>query len=107
MKESYLAADFRKTVAQRFAAQEKELNAAFDARLQADRGTWRVDMTKCPYYDTCVQYGPGALPVFLRQRRYHLRKSSPEASPASDGNAGQGQRLLRFLPADQRIVRGM
>ena len=57
MKESYLAADFRKTVAQRFAAQEKELNAAFDARLQADRGTWRVDMTKCPYYDTCVQYG--------------------------------------------------
>lgn len=46
MKESYLAADFRKTVAQRFAAQEKELNAAFDARLQADRGTWRVDMTK-------------------------------------------------------------
>ena len=55
MKESYLAADFRKTVAQRFAVQEKELNAAFDARLQADRGTWRVDMTKCPYYDTCVQ----------------------------------------------------
>lgn len=107
MKESYLAADFRKTVAQRFAAQEKELNAAFDARLQADRSTWRVDMTKCPYYDTCVQYGPGALPVLLRQRRYHLRKSSPEASPASDGNAGQGQRLLRFLPADQRIVRGM
>ena len=35
MKESYLAADFRKTVAQRFAAQEKQLNAAFDARLQA------------------------------------------------------------------------
>ena len=57
MKESYLAADFRKTVAQRFAAQEKELNATSDARLQADRGTWRVDMTKCPYYDTCVQYG--------------------------------------------------
>ena len=39
MKESYLAADFRKTVAQRFAVQEKELNAAFEARLQADRGT--------------------------------------------------------------------
>ena len=39
MKESYLAADFRQTVAQRLAAQEKELNAAFDARLQADRGT--------------------------------------------------------------------
>lgn len=108
MKESYLAADFRKTVAQRFAAQEKELNAAFDARLQADRGTWRVDMTKCPYlrHLRAIRL-PGALPVLLRQRRYHLRKSSPEASPASDANAGQGQRLLRFLPADQRIVRGM
>ena len=65
MKESYLAADFRKTVAQRFAAQEKELNATSDARLQADRGTWRVDMTKCPYYDTCVQYGcPELCPCF-------------------------------------------
>ena len=108
MKESYLAADFRKTVAQRFAAQEKELNATSDARLQADRGTWRVDMTKCPYYDTCVQYGcPELCPCFCDSDGYHLRKSSPEASPASDGNAGQGQRLLRFLPADQRIVRGM
>ena len=105
MKESYLAADFRKTVAQRFAAQEKELNATSDARLQADRGTWRVDMTKCPYYDTCVQYGcPELCPCFCDSD--DMRKSSPEASPASDGNAGQGQRLLRFLPADQRIVRG-
>lgn len=107
MKESYLAADFRKTVAQRFAAQEKELNAAFDARLQADRGTWRVDMTKPVLRHLRAIRLPGALPVLLRQRRYHLRKSSPEASPASDGNAGQEQRLLRFLPADQRIVRGM
>ena len=25
--------------------------------LQTGRGTWRVDMTKCPYHDTCTQYG--------------------------------------------------
>ncbi len=153
MKESYLAADFRETVAQRFPSQAAQLNAAFDARLQAlraenagaskekrrhlerqilpgiaayevlqtvmpkdealatihgyverlarsthkylaavlhipglyrlvpgtfvkstrtafgpaagfaakelhtDKNIWRVDMTKCPYHDTCVQYG--------------------------------------------------
>ena len=153
MRESYLAADFRKTVAQRFADQAERLNAAFDTRLQAllqenakesketqqhlkhqilpgiaayetlqtvmpkdealktihgyveqlaenthkylkamlrvpglyrlvpgifvrstrtafgpaagfaateletEHNTWRVDMTKCPYHDTCVRYG--------------------------------------------------
>ena len=25
--------------------------------LRTDRNTWRIDMTKCPYHDTCVQYG--------------------------------------------------
>lgn len=35
MKESYIAADFCKTVAQRFPGQAGRLNAAFDARLQA------------------------------------------------------------------------
>ena len=24
---------------------------------RTDRNTWCVDMTKCPYHDTCVQYG--------------------------------------------------
>ena len=153
MKECYLAADFRKTVAQRFPSRAAQLNAAFDARLQAlraetagaskekkehlerqilpgiaayeilqtvmpkdealqtvhsyveqlarkahrllvvllripglyrlvpgvfvkstrtafgpaagfaaaelrtDRSVWRIDMTQCPYHDTCVQYG--------------------------------------------------
>lgn len=153
MKENYIAADFRKTVAERFPAQAARLNAAFDARMQAlraenvgasrekkrhlerqimpgiaayevlqtvmpkdealqtvhgyveqlaekthkylsavlrfpglyrlvpgifvkstrtafgpaagfaaaelktDKNTWRIDMTKCPYHDTCVQYG--------------------------------------------------
>lgn len=33
MKETYLSRDFRETVARCFPAQAKELNAAFDARL--------------------------------------------------------------------------
>lgn len=37
MKENYIAADFRKTVAERFLAQAARLNAAFDARMQALR----------------------------------------------------------------------
>ena len=35
MKKTYLSRDFRETAAQRFPAQAKELNAAFDARLNA------------------------------------------------------------------------
>lgn len=35
MKETYLSRDFRETAAQRFPARAKELNAAFDARLNA------------------------------------------------------------------------
>ena len=33
MKETYLSRDFRETAARRFPAQAKQLNAAFDARL--------------------------------------------------------------------------
>ena len=25
--------------------------------IQTSGGVWRIDMTKCPYHDTCVQYG--------------------------------------------------
>ena len=35
MKETYLSRDFRETAAQCFPAQAKQLNAAFDARLNA------------------------------------------------------------------------
>lgn len=104
-KETYLSRDFRETAAQRFPAQAKQLNAAFDARLnallartshkqlaallhipglyrlvpgvfvkstrsvfgpaagfapkelQTGNGVWRVDMMKCPYHDTCAEYG--------------------------------------------------
>ena len=81
-KETYLSRDFRKTAAQRFPAQAKELNTVFDMRLsvllaenagassvfgpaagfdpkelQTGSGVWRVDMMKCPYHDTCAEYG--------------------------------------------------
>ena len=35
MKETYLSRDFRETAAQRFPTQAKQLNAAFDMRLNA------------------------------------------------------------------------
>ena len=104
-KETYLSRDFRETAAQRFPTQAKQLNVAFDARLnallartshkqiaallhipglyrlvpgvfvkstrsvfgpaagfdpkelQTGSGIWRVDMMKCPYHDTCAEYG--------------------------------------------------
>ena len=32
--------------------------AGFDPKeLQAGNGVWRVDMMKCPYHDTCAEYG--------------------------------------------------
>ncbi len=32
--------------------------AGFAARnLQTSGGVWRIDMTRCPYHDACVQYG--------------------------------------------------
>ena len=32
--------------------------AGFDSKaLQVGAGIWRVDMMKCPYHDTCVEYG--------------------------------------------------
>ena len=40
--------------------------AGFAAReIQAAGGVWRVDMIRCPYHDTCVQYGcPELCPSF-------------------------------------------
>ena len=32
--------------------------AGFDPKeLQVGNGIWRVDMVKCPYHDTCAEYG--------------------------------------------------
>ena len=40
--------------------------AGFAARtIQTDGGVWRIDMTRCPYHDTCVRYGcPELCPSF-------------------------------------------
>ena len=40
--------------------------AGFAAKeLQTDQKTWRIDMTKCPYHDTCVKYHcPELCPCF-------------------------------------------
>lgn len=33
-------------------------SAGFEAtEIQTSGGVWRIDMTKCPYHDTCVRYG--------------------------------------------------
>ena len=50
-----------KTVRKTFGAK-----AGFAAtELQTDSTTWRIDMTKCPYHDTCVRYGcPELCPSF-------------------------------------------
>lgn len=33
--------------------------------LRTDSTTWRIDMTRCPYHDTCVRYGcPELCPCF-------------------------------------------
>ena len=33
--------------------------------LKTDQGIWRIDMTRCPYHDTCVEYGcPELCPCF-------------------------------------------
>ena len=40
--------------------------AGFAAKeIRVTDGVWRIDMTKCPYHDTCVQYGcPELCPCF-------------------------------------------
>ena len=44
-----------------FASQTRKFfgeSAGFSAtELQTSGGVWRIDMTRCPYHDACVQYG--------------------------------------------------
>ena len=58
MKETYLSRDFRETAAQRFPTQAKQLNAAFDARLNAllaenPKLIWERSMTLGRGNDRC------------------------------------------------------
>ena len=42
------------------------VTAGFASRdIQTTGGVWRIDMTKCPYHDTCVEHGcPELCPCF-------------------------------------------
>ena len=58
MKETYLSRDFRETAAQRFPTQAKQLNAAFDTRLNAlldenPKLIWERSMTLGRGNDRC------------------------------------------------------
>ena len=58
MKETYLSRDFRETAAQRFPTQAKQLNAAFDARLNVllaenPKLIWERSMTLGRGNDRC------------------------------------------------------
>ena len=79
-KETYLSRDFRETAAQRFPAQAKQLNAAFDMRLNA-----------------LLAENAGA----SKEKQYHLKRQILPGIAAYDGNqkryaqiAGHGFRIL-------------
>ena len=67
MKETYLSRDFRKTVARCFPAQAKELNAAFDARLNGLLAE-NADATKEKLYHLKRQILPGIAAYETLQR---------------------------------------
>ena len=71
MKETYLSRDFRKTVARHFPIEARELNTAFDVRLNGLLAE-NADASK--------------------EERYHLKKAD------SAGHRGASSALRRALP---------
>ena len=67
MKETYLSRDFRETAAQRFSSQAKELNAFFDARLNALLAE-NADASKEKQYHLKRQILPGIAAYETLQR---------------------------------------
>ena len=67
MKETYLSRDFRETAAQRFSSQAKELNAFFDARLNALLAE-NADASKEKQYHLKRQILPGIAAYEILQR---------------------------------------
>ena len=67
MKETYLSRDFRETEAQRFSSQAKELNASFDARLNALLAE-NADASKEKQYHLQRQILPGITAYETLQR---------------------------------------
>ena len=66
-KETYLSRDFRETAAQRFPAQAKQLNAAFDMRLNALLAE-NADASKEKQYHLKRQILPGIAAYETLQR---------------------------------------
>ena len=112
MKKTYLSRDFRETAAQRFPAQAKELNAAFDARLNAllaeNAGAGKEKqyhlkrqilpgIAACGYDEVSLSRHlhrirlPGAVPLLLRQRRHQLYRAASEADLGEKHDAGTRQ----------------
>ncbi len=67
MKETYLSRDFRETAAQRFPSQAKQLNAAFDARLNGLLAE-NADASKEKLYHLQRQILPGIAAYETLQR---------------------------------------
>ena len=67
MKETYLSRDFRETAAQRFPSQAKQLNAAFDARLNGLLAE-NADASKEKQYHLKRQILPGIAAYETLQR---------------------------------------
>ena len=86
--------------------------AGFAAKeLQTDQKTWRIDMTKCPYHDTCVKYHcPELCPCFCDsddisyadlhpKLLWHRTKTMPAWALRFMGQTEEGmQTMLRRIP---------
>ena len=69
MKETYLSRDFRETAALRFPAQAKQLNAAFDMRLNALLAENAGASKEKQYHVTLISI---AQKVLLKQRTWRM-----------------------------------
>ena len=104
-KETYLSRDFRETAAQRFPAQAKELNAAFDVRLNALLAE-NADASKEKQYHLKRQILPGisayeTLQRVMPQKQYRTahEKYMPAWALRFMGQTEQGmQTMLRRIP---------
>lgn len=66
--------------------------ARFAAReIQTSGGVWRIDMTRCPYHDTCVQYGcPELCPSFCDSDNITYSGMHPKLSWYRTKTLGRG-----------------
>lgn len=72
--------------------------AGFAAReIQTSGGVWRIDMTRCPYHDTCVQYGcPELCPSFCDSDDITYNGMHPKLSWHRTKTLGRGDDCCDF-----------